>query len=164
MKPILHEFFAKTLMGKTIQFSDYAGKVVLITNIALKCGTTPQLGALQELYEDYNEKGLIVLGFPSRDFAGKMEPTDPVEIGEMCKKDFGVSFPIFTPGHVRGQKSQPVFKFLTSTSHDDHQGEVHFNFEKFLIDKEGRVRHRFGPFTSAKSNKLRREIESLLEQ
>lgn len=151
-------------MGKPLSFSSYAGQVILVSNIALKCGTTPQLSALEELYETYHEQGFIVLGFPSNDFTGKNEPTDPVKIGDMCKNDFGVTFPILAPGHVRGEKIQEVFRFLTHSCHDKYQGEVHFNFEKFLIDRAGKVRHRFGPFTSAKSHKLRREVEALLEE
>ncbi len=154
---------AHTLAGKVTSFENYKGKVLLVTNIALQCGTTPQLHALQKLYEQHSDDGLTVLGFPSNDFTGE-DTSKPKKIKEACKKNFGVTFPLFRPASVVGDDKQKVFSFLTTSGSEDIQGEVAFNFEKFLIDKEGKVRERYGPFTGAQSEVVKTRIKELLEE
>ncbi len=161
--PVLYDFKGTLLSGKTVPLSNYKGKVVLLTNIALKCGTTPQLRELQALYTEYSPKGLVILGFPSNDFTG-VEPSEPEVIQRMCKTNFGVTFPLLVPGAVTGPKKQEVFAFLTSNGPEDIQGEVGFNFEKFLVDKNGMVRKRFGPFNGAQSEAVRKSVEDLLNE
>ncbi len=154
---------ATSLDGKVVQFEDLRGKVVLVSNIALRCGTTPQLGALQKLYETYAKEGLVVLGFPSNDFTGE-DLSSTTTIRNTCSNRFGVSFPIFKPGSVTGERTQPVFAFLTESGSDEIKGPVSFNFEKFLIDRSGMLRNRFGPFTGAQSQVVESNVRELLRE
>lgn len=155
---------AKSLSGERIVFDSYKDKVVLAVNISLKCGTTPQLKALQELYQRYSNRGFVVLGFPSNDFTGELEPSDRSVIKDTCALKYGVKFPLFTLGSVRGETKQPVFDFLVNSGSEDIQGEVAFNFEKFLIDRSGKLRNRFGSFEGATSDIVVEEVEKLLQE
>ncbi len=128
--------------GKPAQLSSYKGKVALIVNTASKCGYTGQYRDLQALYEKYKSKGFVVLGFPSNDFGGQ-EPGSNKEIKTFCETNFNVKFPLFDKGAVRGEGKQPLYKFLTEESGETFKGEVAWNFEKFLVDKEGRVVGRY---------------------
>lgn len=154
---------AVSLQRTTVDFERYRGKVVLVTNIALKCGTTPQLRELQSLYEKYKDQGLVVLGFPSNDFTG-VEPVDGKKIKELCKENFGVTFPLFQIGHVKGKESQEVMKYVSYSGQQEMRGDIEFNFEKFLIGKNGKVRGRYGPFTGATSHVMKKHVETLLAE
>lgn len=154
---------ATSLNGKVFQFDKLRGKVVLVSNIALRCGTTPQLGALQKLYETYSKEGLVVLGFPSNDFTGE-DLSSTKAIKDTCSDRFGVSFPIFKPGSIKGDRTQPVFAFLTESGGDEIKGPVNFNFEKFLIDRSGILRNRFGSFTGAQSEVVENAVRTLLKE
>ncbi len=156
-----YDFSAVSLRHDKINFERYRGKVVLVTNIALKCGTTPQLKELQTLYEKYKDQGLVILGFPSNDFTG-VEPKDGETIKKMCELDFGVTFPLFQLGHVRGDETQDVIKYVSHSGVRKMRGDIEFNFEKFLIGKDGKVKGRYGPFTGAGSDVLTKHIEKLL--
>ena len=154
---------ATNIAGERVSFDRYRGNVILVTNIALKCGTTPQLKAIQSLYEDYKTRGLIILGFPSDDFS-KQEPKDSSVIQHTCQSAYGVTFPLFESSSITGLNMQPVFKFLTTSGEQGIQGEVGFNFEKFLISKKGYLVERYGPFTSATSKRVQSDIEDLLNE
>lgn len=159
-----YELEAVDLQGKTVHFSQFRGQVVLITNVALKCGTTPQLSALQKLYDQHRSQKFVILAFPSDDFTGSAEPKEPGVIKKTCALKYGVEFPVFQITSVKGRNAHPVFHYLTSAGSDEDRGEVTFNFEKFLVDKTGRVRRRFGSFTGATSDVLERELQTLLDE
>jgi glutathione peroxidase len=156
-----YDLRATLLDGREISFADYKGKVVLVVNLALKCGTTPQLKELQELYQEMSEKDLVILGFPSNDFTG-VEPSNPKDINDFCKLHYGVSFPLFRPGSVKGKDIQPVYKYLVQNLPESSSGEISFNFEKILVGPDGKVFSRYGSFTGAQSKALRKSIDSLL--
>jgi glutathione peroxidase len=156
-----YDLRATLLDGREISFADYKGKVVLVVNLALKCGTTPQLKELQDLYQEMSEKDLVILGFPSNDFTG-VEPSNPKDINDFCKLHYGVSFPLFRPGSVKGKDIQPVYKYLVQNLPESSSGEISFNFEKILVGPDGKVFSRYGSFTGAQSKALRKSIDSLL--
>ena len=124
--------------GGSIDLASYRGKIVLIVNTASKCGFTKQFDALEKLYRRYQQAGLVVLGFPSGDFAGQELGSDE-EIGSFCRINFGVSFEIFPKGAVTGSDAQPLFQGLTTRGPNELRGPVRWNFEKFLLDREGRL-------------------------
>ena len=111
-------------------------------NTASKCGYTPQYAGLQELYERYGEGDLVVIGFPSNDF-GNQEPGTAEEIGNFCRLNYGVTFPMMAKVHTKGPNQAPVYRTLTTESEEDFRGEIRWNFTKFLVDQEGRVVARF---------------------
>lgn len=155
------DLHANAISGEHVPFEKYKGNVVLVANTALKCGTTPQFADLQELYEMYQDKGFIVLAFPSNDFTGR-EPEYADQIKESSVERFGVTFPLFKQGPVTGDEIHDVFSFLTDQKR--MKGRVKFNFEKFLIDRKGKVRKRYGSFTGATSRVVKRDIEELLAE
>lgn len=132
-----YEFSAKDIHGVTVDFSDYEGKVVLVVNTASLCGCTHQYEGLQRIYERYKDDGFVVFGFPCNQF-GAQEPKDEPEIEEFVKSRFGITFPMFSKVDVVGNNAHPLFAALTEG--DD---PIHWNFEKFLIDREGHLRGRF---------------------
>jgi glutathione peroxidase len=135
----------------------YQGQVVLIVNTASKCGFTPQYDGLEKLYTQYQERGLVVLGFPSNDFANQ-EPGAEAEIQQFCRLSYGVRFPMFAKTHVRKQSAAPLYRRLGEAA-----GEYPtWNFHKYLIDREGRLVGSYSSFTKPESRKLTARIESLL--
>jgi glutathione peroxidase len=143
------------------ELGEYCGNVVLVTNTASKCGFTKQYDALEALYQRYRDKGLVVLAFPSNDFA-EQEPGSDAEIESFCRINFGVTFPVFPKGMVRGASKQEVFRRLTEEGPKDLRGEIRWNFEKFLLDKEGRLVGRWRPYVSPLSRSIVRAVEQLL--
>lgn len=146
--------------GEPFPFSQYKGKVVIVVNVASKCGFTPQYKQLQELYTKYHDKGLEIVGFPCNQF-GKQEPGSDEEIASFCSLNYGVSFPVLKKVDVNGDGADPVYKFLKSKKSGllGLRG-IKWNFEKFLIDKEGNVVNRWGSITNPTS--LGPEVEKLL--
>lgn len=132
-----YEISAKDIHGVTVDFSDYEGKVVLVVNTASLCGCTHQYEGLQRIYERYKDDGFVVFGFPCNQF-GAQEPKDEPEIEEFVKSRFGITFLMFSKVDVVGDNAHPLFAALTEG--DD---PIHWNFEKFLIDREGHLRGRF---------------------
>ncbi|MBA3315246.1 MAG: glutathione peroxidase [Planctomycetaceae bacterium] len=133
----------ETLSGEKADLSKYEGKVLLIVNVASKCGATPQYEPLEGTYEKYKDDGLVVLGFPCNQF-GSQEPGTSEEIAEFCKENYGVTFPMFSKIDVNGDKAAPLFKYLTSKEAvGEDAGPVKWNFEKFLIGRDGKVVERF---------------------
>jgi glutathione peroxidase len=129
----------KDIDGKPVPLSRYAGKVLLVVNTASQCGQTPQYAGLQQLYDDYKTKGLVVLAFPSNDF-GAQEPGTNAEIKQFCATRFKTTFPLFAKIAVKGPKQEPLYRFLTDKkSNPKFGGEVGWNFEKFLLNRKGEV-------------------------
>lgn len=179
----IYDFTVKTSQGKEKAMSDYKGKVLLIVNTASKCGFTPQFKDLQNLYMKYKAQGLEILGFPCNQFA-EQDPGANSEIEQFCRFNYGVTFQIFEKGDVRGEKAQPLFKYLTSEKgfkgfDMDHpiasrllealkanfpeylEGDgIKWNFTKFLIDKNGNVVKRYEPTKTPES--IAKDIEALL--
>jgi glutathione peroxidase len=139
------DFTMKDIDGREVPLARYKGDVVLIVNVASKCGYTPQYKELQALYEKYAPRGLRILGFPANNFK-QQEPGSNAEIREFCQKNYGVTFDLFTKVSVKGDDTCELYKFLTSAEKDPgHGGEIAWNFTKFLVDRDGHVRQRFEP-------------------
>ncbi len=159
----VYGFVAKeAATGREISLSDYAGKVMLVVNTASKCKYTRQFDGLQRVYERYRNQGFVVLGFPSANFM-RQEFSVLSRTVEFCKINFGVSFPIFETGDVIGPNRQPLFAFLASAPWNGGAGVPPlWNFQKYLIDRNGRVADFFFPFTPPESPRLIKRIEKLL--
>ncbi|MDN0082631.1 glutathione peroxidase [Crenobacter sp. SG2305] len=156
----IYRFHAATLDGREMNLADYRGQVLLIVNTASQCGFTPQYAGLDQLYRQYHERGLTVIGFPCNQF-GQQEPGSASEIGAFCQKNYGVSFPMADKVDVNGPTAHPLWQYLTSTKRGFFgTRKVKWNFTKFLINRDGRVVARFGSLT--KPEALTRHIEKLL--
>ncbi|MGI9592690.1 MAG: glutathione peroxidase [Myxococcota bacterium] len=156
------DFEAKRLSGPVEPLGRYEGQVLLVVNTASKCGLTPQYEGLQTLYERYREQGFQVLGFPSNDFR-QQEPGSDAEIGAFCKANYGVEFPMFSKVAVLGDEAHPLYASLRAQP-APLGGPVEWNFQKYLTDRDGRVRHRFPPSTKPLAPELTAEIERLLAE
>lgn len=158
----IYRFSADLLDGQTVDFSSWKGKVLLIVNTASQCGFTPQYAALEEIYRQYKEQGLAVLGFPCNQF-GAQEPGGPAEIGQFCARNYGVSFPMFAKIDVNGPGAHPLYKFLKESKPGLFGlRRITWNFTKYLIDRTGRAVSRHAPWASP--YKLKGRIEDLLRQ
>ncbi|MFY0687187.1 MAG: glutathione peroxidase [Cyclobacteriaceae bacterium] len=156
----LYDFEAITLNGKTSSLKEFEGKTIVVVNTASKCGFTPQYEGLEKLYEDYKDKGLVILGFPCNQF-GQQEKGSSEEIEEFCQVNFGVSFPMFEKIDVNGQNAHPLFKYLKSQLSGGLLGsKIKWNFTKFLIDKNGKPVKRFAPTTTPEN--MEKEIVKIL--
>jgi len=152
----------KALDGKDVDLADYKGKVVLIVNVASKCGLTPQYEQLEAIYKKYNEEGLAVLGFPCNQFGGQ-EPGTAEEIQEFCKANYGVTFDLFEKIDVNGDGAAELYKTLTALeTKPTGPGKISWNFEKFLVDRNGVVVARFGPKTKPDDPEVTKAIEAEL--
>ncbi|NME84322.1 glutathione peroxidase [Clostridium sp. SM-530-WT-3G] len=154
-----YDITAKKMNGQEIKMEEYKGKVLLIVNTASKCGFTPQLAELEEMYKEYKDRGFEILGFPCNQF-GHQDPGTNKEISEFCLINYGVSFTMFEKIDVNGENAHPLFKYLKENTKGMLGSEIKWNFTKFLIDKEGNVVDRFAPLT--KPGKIRGDIERLL--
>jgi len=154
-----YDLSANTPLGAPVPMSGYRGKVILVVNTATKCGLAPQFEGLEQLYQKYKDKGLVILGFPSNQFAGQ-EPESNETMISTCKVNFGVTFPLFQKIDVNGKDTHPVFKYLKKRLSGFLGGRIKWNFTKFLIDAEGRPVKRFAPIV--KPEKMEGEIERLL--
>lgn len=155
----LHDFSATTLSGGEHDLSAYAGKAVLVVNTASKCGFTPQYEGLEELWNDFKDDGLVILGFPCNQF-GSQEPGDADEIGEFCQKNYGVSFPMMAKVDVNGDDAHPIYQWLRTEKGGVLGDKIKWNFTKFLIGKDGQVLKRYGSTT--KPEKLKGDIQAAL--
>ncbi|MGB1580393.1 MAG: glutathione peroxidase, partial [Nevskiales bacterium] len=141
----IYDFSAKTIDGTELPLSEYKGKVLLVVNTASKCGFTPQYEGLEELYRQYKDKGLVILGFPCDQF-GHQEPGDEEEIKSFCSLTYDVSFPMFAKIDVNGDNAHPVYKHLKSEKSGLlGTGGIKWNFTKFLVDADGKVVKRYAP-------------------
>lgn len=143
------------------RLKDYQGKSLLIVNTALKCGFASQYDALEAIHQQYRERGLVVIGFPSNDFLSQ-EPGDDEEIQATCRINHGVTFPLMPKGPVTGVDKQHVFTFLTEQGAPDLRGPVRWNFEKFLVDRHGHLRGRWRSYVSPQSKSVIRAVETVL--
>ncbi|RXK01368.1 glutathione peroxidase [Arcobacter sp. CECT 8986] len=156
----IYDFDVKTIDGKSINMSEYKNKVLLIVNVASKCGFTPQYEGLENLYEKYKSKDFVVLGFPSNQFMNQ-EPGTNEEIKEFCSLTYDVKFPMFSKIDVNGDDTEPLYKYLKEKASGVLGTEaIKWNFTKFLVDKNGKVIERYSPSTTPKS--LEKDIEKLL--
>jgi glutathione peroxidase len=159
----VHSFTMKDIDGKDVSLSQYRGKVLLLVNVASKCGLTPQYEGLQKLYLKYKDRGLIVLGFPANNFMGQ-EPGTNEEIKSFCSLKYNVSFPMFSKISVKGDDINPLFKFLTDKgTNPEFGGDIRWNFNKFLVDKNGKVVARFEPMVKPDNEQMIQTIEKALE-
>ena len=178
----LYDIAVDRIDGTSARLSDYAGKVLLIVNVASKCGLTPQYDGLENLYRTYRDQGLVVLGFPANNFAGQ-EPGSNQEVAEFCRSPYGVDFPMFSKLSVKGEDQHPLYRLLVEGRPDvefkpdsgflkrrtaqpsaaaDH--DVVWNFEKFLVDREGTVIGRFAPDTPPEDPAITEAIVGALKR
>ena len=159
----VHEFTVKDIQGNEVDLSAYKGKVLLIVNVASKCGATPQYDPLQALHAKYADKGFAVMGFPANNFGGQ-EPGSDAEIAEFCSTKYSVEFPMFSKVSVKGEDKAPLFAYLTTAANPGKQGDIGWNFEKFLVGKDGKLLHRFGMRTKPDSDEVVAAIEKALAE
>ena len=141
------DFTVNDIDGTPVALSSYRGRVLLVVNVASKCGLTPQYAGLQQLYDAHKDSGLVVLGFPANNFMNQ-EPGSEAQIKDFCSLTYGVTFPMFSKVSVRGDDIHPLYAYLTSgPDHPELAGEVSWNFNKFLVGRDGRLIARFGSRT-----------------
>ncbi len=158
----VHDFTMKNIDGKDVKLNDFKGKTLLIVNVASKCGLTPQYKDLQALHEKYKDKGLVVMGFPANNFMGQ-EPGTEKEIKEFCSLKYDVTFPMFSKISVKGKDQHPLYAYLTQKSENGVvDAKVSWNFQKFLVDKNGKVITSFSPQTSVSDSEVIKAIEQAL--
>jgi glutathione peroxidase len=153
----VHEFTLNSIDGKPAPLSAYQGKVVLIVNVASRCGFTPQYAGLEALYEKYKDRGFTILGFPANNFGGQ-EPGTNEEIKTFCSSKYNVTFPMYAKISVKGDDKAPLYQFLTAAT----GSEIQWNFTKFLVDKNGKVVARFEPKVTPESPEVTEAIEKAL--
>ena len=161
--PVLN-FKMKSIDGKDVDLSKYQGKVVMLVNVASKCGLTPQYEALQAVYDKYAKDGLVIIGVPANEF-GKQEPGTDDEIAKFCKDNYSVKFPMLSKVVVKGKGITPLYKFLTSKdTNPKFAGEIKWNFTKFLINRKGEVVNRFEPRVKPDATEVTSAIEEELKK
>lgn len=153
----LYDYEVETIDGRKMLMKEFEGKALLIVNTASECGFTPQYAGLQQLYEQYREQGLEILGFPSNQF-GAQEPGSNAEVLSFCQLRYGVTFPLFAKTDVRGETAHPLFKFLKQSL--PGLDNIQWNFAKYLVDRQGEVVARFD--SGVEPGQLAKEIEALL--
>ena len=169
MAESVHDIPVNRIDGTPASLGDYSGKVVLVVNVASKCGLTPQYDGLEKLYETYRDKGLVVTGFPANEF-GAQEPGSNAEIADFCETRFNIKFPMFEKIVVKGEGIHPLYDTLTKAvpaaegapPNAPKTGEIMWNFEKFLVGKDGKVTRRFSPTINPDDPKLVGAIEAEL--
>ncbi len=145
----IYDFTATNSNDEDVSLREYEGKPMIIVNTASKCGFTPQFKELQELYEEYKDQGLVVLGFPSDQFSDQ-EFADMKDTMEFCQLNYGVSFPMFKKINVKGDQAHPLFEYLVSQKKGLLTEDIKWNFTKFLVDPDGKVVKRYAPQSSPK--------------
>jgi glutathione peroxidase len=158
------DFTVKDIDGDDVPLSKYGGKVVLIVNVASKCGLTPQYEDLQSLHERYAEDGLAILGFPANNFL-RQEPGTNEQIKQFCSAEYGVEFDMFSKVSVKGRDMCELYRYLTSKkSNPDFGGGIKWNFTKFLVGRDGKTTARFGPRTRPSDSKVISAVEEALNK
>jgi glutathione peroxidase len=160
MNKNISDVIVKDIDGKDVKLSDYKGKILLIVNVASKCGNTPQYKGLQTIYEKYKSKGFEILAFPCNDF-GSQEPGTNNEIKNFCSSNYNVTFKLFDKVKVLGEERSPLYERLINAV--DDKWDVQWNFEKFLIDRDGNIISRFKNRIQPESDKITQAIETLLK-
>ena len=157
------DFKMKDIDGKDVKLDKYKGNVLLVVNTASKCGYTPQYQGLEAIYEKYKSQGFYVLGFPANNFGGQ-EPGSEAEIKEFCESKYKVTFPMFAKISVKGGNQDPLYKFLTGKeTNPQFAGDISWNFNKFLVDKNGKVVARFSSDDTPESEAVTQAIEKYLK-
>jgi len=160
----VYDFTMKNIDGKQESLSEFRGHVTLVVNVASRCGFTPQYEALQKLYLKYKDQGFVILGFPANNFMSQ-EPGTDEEIKTFCSSKYNVTFPMFSKISVKGSDIHPLYKYLTDKSTDPQfGGDIRWNFNKFLVDKNGQVIARFEPPVKPDSDEVVQAIEKALHQ
>jgi glutathione peroxidase len=158
----IYEFTMKDIDGNDVSLDTYRGKVVMIVNAASKCGYTNQYEGLEAIYDKYKDRGFVILGFPANNFLGQ-EPGTEADIKEFCRLTYGVSFPMFAKISVTGSDQHPLYTMLTSKqSNPEHGGDITWNFNKFLLDRNGKVVARFATKELPESEAVAAAIEKQL--
>ena len=152
----VYDFKIITIEGKETDLSAYKGKKILIVNTASECGYTPQYEGLEKLYEKYKDK-LVIIGFPANNF-GEQEPGKDSEIKSFCTKNYGVTFPMMSKVSVKGDDAAPLFKWLINQQNPDFTGDIKWNFEKFLIDENGKLIHRYRSNVKPLSEEITKQL------
>jgi glutathione peroxidase len=161
-QPVIYNFVLKSIDGKEVNLSQYRGKALLLVNVASQCGYTPQYEGLQKIYAKYKDRGLVVLGFPANNF-GAQEPGTDQEIKTFCSTRYNVTFPMFSKISVKGSDQHPLYRYLTDAATDPKfAGEIKWNFNKFLIDKQGNIAARFDSKDTPESETVVGAIEKVL--
>jgi glutathione peroxidase len=154
----IYHFKPIAIDGKVTDLSSYKGKKILIVNTASECGNTPQYADLEKLFEE-NKEHLVILGFPANNF-GEQEPGTNAQIASFCKKNYGVTFPIMSKLSVKGDDIDPLFKWLIEQPNPDFTGNIKWNFEKFLIDENGKLIRRFPAKLSPSDDQIKKAIQN----
>jgi glutathione peroxidase len=159
----IYSFTLNSIDGKPAPLADYKGKVVLVVNVASQCGFTPQYSALEATYEKYKDKGFVILGFPANNF-GAQEPGTNEEIKTFCTRKYSVTFPMYAKISVKGDDQSPLYAYLTKDTPAGINGEIKWNFTKFLVDRNGNVVQRFEPAVTPDSKEVISAVEKQLKQ
>jgi len=158
----IYGFTLPSIDGNPMPLVNFKGKVLLLVNVASRCGFTPQYTALEAIYEKYKERGFVILGFPANNF-GAQEPGTNQEIKTFCSRTYNVTFPMYAKVSVKGSDQTPLYGYLTKEADPSRSGDIKWNFTKFLVDREGRVVQRFEPAVTPDSPEMTSAIEKLLK-
>ncbi len=156
-----YDFTLTNIRGHEVSINDYKGNVIMIVNTASKCGYTKQYDDLQNLYNTYKDDGFVILGFPANNF-GNQEPGSDMEIMEFCELNFNITFPMFSKVDVVGPKQHALFTYLTGVENHDYTGDINWNFEKFLVDRNGSLQRRFKTRENPMDERVQNAIKDLL--
>jgi glutathione peroxidase len=159
----IYDFTLPSIDGKPMPLSDFKGKVVLLVNVASRCGYTPQYSALESLYEKYKDQGFVIVGFPANNFGGQ-EPGSNEEIKTFCSRKYNVTFPLYGKVSVKGDDQTPLYQYLTKQTDPSIMGEIKWNFTKFLVDRNGHVIQRFESAVTPDSKDVVSAVEKQFSQ
>ncbi len=159
----IYDFTLPSIDGKPLPLANFKGKVLLVVNVASRCGYTPQYSALESLYEKYRDQGFVIVGFPANNF-GAQEPGTNEEIKTFCTRKYNVTFPMYAKVSVKGDDQTPLYRYLTGQTGPSLAGDIKWNFTKFLVDRQGNVVQRFEPAVTPDSSEVVSAIEKQLKQ
>jgi len=159
----IYDFTLPSIDGQSMPLSNFKGKVVLLVNVASRCGFTPQYKGLEALYERYKDQGLVILGFPANNF-GAQEPGTNQEIKTFCSSKYSVTFPMYAKVSVKGADQTPLYQYLTQQADPTHTGDIKWNFTKFLVDRNGQVVQRFESAVTPDSPEVISAVEKELKK
>jgi len=158
----IYSFTMRSIDGESVSLGSFKGKVVMVVNVASKCGFTPQYTALESIYEKYKDRGFVIVGVPANNFA-QQEPGTNEEIKKFCSTKYNVSFPMMSKVSVKGDDKTPLYQYLTDPAQDSKfGGDIKWNFTKFLVDRNGNIVARFEPATTPDASEVQSAIESAL--
>lgn len=156
-----YDYTVTDITGEEVSLDIYKGKVIMIVNTASMCGFTKQYSDLQQLYETHRENGFVILGFPANNF-GNQEPGSDEEIRAFCELNYNITFPMFSKVEVAGSDQHPLFSYLTQHENRDFTGSINWNFEKFLVDRDGQLLRRFRTRVNPMDDVIRNAVSELL--